>query len=63
VFVLGISLQSSLKFASKAGAYPSEASFIQELHFLGRLLALHRNLKLGLDGLSGANTLAYSKIC
>jgi len=46
-------------FASKAGAYPSEALSVAPL--LGRLLASPANIQLDWKGLPEMNTLAYYK--
>jgi hypothetical protein len=48
--------QPSLMFASKAGEYPSEAP-VED-----RLLALPADIRLGWNGLSGTNTLAYYEL-
>ncbi len=52
-------LQPSLIFASKAGAYLIDSPFMSLTQV--RLLALPTNFRLGWKGLTGINTLAYSK--
>ncbi len=49
MFVSGNPFNSSLMYASKAGAYPSEAPFMYAI--LGRLLGLPTNIRVDWKGL------------
>ncbi len=51
MFVSAKPFQPSLKFLSKAGAYPTEETFRRLLY--GRLQALNTNIRLGWKGLQG----------
>jgi len=55
LFVTCKPFQPSLMIAGKAGAYPSEASFMICSPLAGRLLALLANISLGWQGLQGTN--------
>jgi hypothetical protein len=55
MFVANKPYQPSLLFASKARSLPSSTA----LKRYARLLAMPINIRLGLKGLPGTNTLAY----